>query len=79
MRFADHVARRQNIPMILVLLRWGVITQATAMRHPEFAKVVRRNYWLRKYGLKSRLNYYGQLTLAQSLQYHQGYALAPSV
>ncbi len=65
--------------MVLVLLRWGIISHATVMRHPEFGKVVRRNYWLRKYGLKARLNYYGQLTLTRSLQYHQGYTLTPSV
>lgn len=73
MRFADHVARRQNIPMIFVLLRWGIVNHATAMRHPEFGKVVRRNYWLRKYGLKSRLNYYGQLTLSPAFRYHTSY------
>ena len=78
MKLANYVAMSQNVPIILVLLRWGVLSQAKALRQPEFSKIVRRHYWLRKYGLKSRVNYYGQLTLDPSLRYHANYTNAAS-
>lgn len=63
MKCADHVARSQNVPLASVLLRWGLVSYATARSHPELGPVIRRQYWLRRYGLKSTVDYHGRVML----------------
>lgn len=62
MRLADFVAKSRNVPIILVLARWGFVSPSK-VRDPEFRAILRRNYWLRFYGLKTRLNYHGHSVL----------------
>lgn len=61
LKFADWVALRQNVPLVLVLMRWGVVSPASALGHPDHGGLVRRHYWLQRYGLKSRVNYHGRV------------------
>ncbi|QJT27700.1 hypothetical protein E4185_17645 [Aeromonas media] len=63
MKCADRVARSQNIPLASVLLRWGLVSYTTARSHPELGPVIRRQYWLRRYGLKSTVDYHGRVML----------------
>ncbi|WP_368165808.1 zonular occludens toxin domain-containing protein [Aeromonas sp. R9-1] len=57
---ASWVSRRQNVPLVVVLMRWGMLK--APHRHPH----IRHLFQLRRYGLRTRLDYLGRTYLPVS-------------